>query len=93
MSFWKSLIFISRPDDGHHFALVFHQLNDGVAWFDEGVVWCAGAAQCFLVGELFRVDDGTTLWRGEYEAGLDLDRSALLLGVALEVTGVLDLPR
>ena len=53
----------------------------------------SGDLSATLVSELFRVDDGTTLWRGEYEAGLDLDRSALLLGVALEVTGVLDLPR
>ena len=46
-----------------------------------------------LVAELFRVDDGTTLWRGEFEVGPDLDRSALLLQVAIEVTEVLDLPR
>ncbi len=46
-----------------------------------------------LVTELFRVDDGTTLWRGEFEAGPDLDRSALLLRVAMEVMEVLDLPR
>ncbi len=52
-----------------------------------------GGLSATLVAELFRVDDGTTLWRGEFEAGPDLDRSALLLGVALEVTGVLDLPR
>jgi hypothetical protein len=43
--------------------------------------------------ELFRVDDGTTLWRGEFGVGPDLDRSALLLRVALDVTDVLDLPR
>ena len=46
-----------------------------------------------LAVELFRVDDGTTLWRGEYKVGPDLDRSALLLRVAIEVTEVLDLPR
>ncbi len=46
-----------------------------------------------LVVELFRVDDGTTLWRGEFEVGPDVDRSALLLRVAIEVTEVLDLPR
>ena len=52
-----------------------------------------GDLSATLVSELFRVDDGTTIWRGEYEAGPDLDRSALLLGVALEVTDALDLPR
>ena len=52
-----------------------------------------GGLSARLVTELFRVDDGTTLWRGEFEAGPDLDKSALLLRVALEVTGVLDLPR
>ena len=46
-----------------------------------------------LVVELFRVDDGTTLWRGEFEVGPDLDRRALLLQVAIDVTEVLDLPR
>ena len=46
-----------------------------------------------LVVELFRVDDGTTLWRGEYEVGPGMDRSALLLEVATEVTDVLHLPR
>ena len=46
-----------------------------------------------LVVELFRVDDGTTLWRGEFEVGPDLDRKALLLRVAIDVTDVLDLPR
>ena len=53
----------------------------------------AGDLSPTLVSELFRVDDGTTLWRGEFEVGPDLDRSALLLQVALEVTEVLDLPR
>ena len=46
-----------------------------------------------LVAELFRVDDGTTIWRGQFEVGPDLDRSALLLRVAIEVTEALDLPR
>ena len=46
-----------------------------------------------LVSELFRVDDGTSLWRGEFEVGPDLDRRALLLRVAREVTEVLNLPR
>ena len=46
-----------------------------------------------LVAELFRVDDGTTLWRGEFEVGPDLDRRTLLLRVATEVTEVLDLAR
>ena len=53
----------------------------------------AGGLSATLVAELFRVDDGTTLWRGEFEVGPDLDRSALLLQVAIEVTEVLDLPR
>ena len=53
----------------------------------------AGGLSATLVAELFRVDDGTTLWRGEFEVGPDVDRSALLLRVAIEVTEVLDLPR
>ncbi len=53
----------------------------------------AGDLEPTLVTELFRVDDGTTLWRGEFAVGPDLDRSALLLRVAIEVTEVLDLPR
>ena len=53
----------------------------------------SGGPSAALVAELFRVDDGTTLWRGEFEVGPDLDRSALLLQVAIEVTEVLDLPR
>ena len=53
----------------------------------------AGDLDPTLVTELFRVDDGTTLWRGEFAVGPDLDRSALLLRVAIEVTEVLDLPR
>ena len=53
----------------------------------------SGGLSAALVVELFRVDDGTTLWRGEFEVGPDLDRSALLLQVAIEVTEVLDLPR
>ena len=52
-----------------------------------------GDLSATLVAELFRVDDGTTLWRGEFEVGPDLDRSALLLRVAIEVMEVLDLPR
>lgn len=46
-----------------------------------------------LVVELFRVDDGATLWRGEYQVGPGMDRGALLLEVATEVIDVLDLPR
>ena len=46
-----------------------------------------------LVVELFRVDDGTTLWRGDFDVGPDLDRKALLIQVAMEVMDVLDLPR
>jgi TolB-like protein len=53
----------------------------------------SGGPSAALVAELLRVDDGTTLWRGEFEVGPDLDRSALLLQVAIEVTEVLDLPR
>ena len=53
----------------------------------------AGDFSSTLVVELFRVDDGTTLWRDEFEAGPDLDRTALLLRVAIDVTDVLDLPR
>ena len=53
----------------------------------------SGDLSATLVSELFRVDDGTSLWRGEFEVGPDLDRSALLLRVALEVTEVLNLPR
>ena len=53
----------------------------------------SGGSSAALVAELLRVDDGTTLWRGEFEVGPDLDRSALLLQVAIEVTEVLDLPR
>ena len=53
----------------------------------------AGGLSATLVAELFRVDDGTTLWRGEFEVGPDVDRSALLLRVAMEVTEVLNLPR
>jgi TolB-like protein len=46
-----------------------------------------------LIAELFRVDDGTTLWRGEFEVGPDLDRRTLLIRVATQVTELLDLPR
>ncbi len=53
----------------------------------------AGDLEPTLVTEVFRVDDGTTLWRGEFAVGPDLDRSALLLQVAIDVSEVLDLPR
>ncbi len=53
----------------------------------------AGDLSAILVVDLFRVDDGSTLWRGEFEVGPDLDRGVLLLRVATEVTEVLDLPR
>ena len=46
-----------------------------------------------LVAELFRVDDGTSLWRGDYDVNPDMDRRALLINVATDVTEVLDLPR
>jgi TolB-like protein len=52
-----------------------------------------GGVSPTLVAELLRVDDGSVLWRGEFEAPADVDRSALLLQVALDVTEVLDLPR
>ncbi len=53
----------------------------------------AGDLSATLVAELFRVDDGTALWRGEFQVGPDLDRRTLLIRVATEVTEVLDLPR
>jgi TolB-like protein len=55
----------------------------------------SGGLAATLVAELFRVDDGTALWRGEFEVGSDLDsdRRLLLIRVATEVTEVLDLPR
>ena len=48
-----------------------------------------------VVVELFRVDDGTTIWRDEFDVGSDVDseRRSLLIQVATEVTEVLDLPR
>ena len=46
-----------------------------------------------LVTELFRVDDGTVLWRGEFEVGSDVDMRVLLTQVGVEVTMMLDLPR
>lgn len=55
----------------------------------------SGGPPATLVVELFRVDDGTVLWRGEFEVGSDGegDRRLLLIRVATEVTEVLDLPR
>jgi TolB-like protein len=53
----------------------------------------AGTPAATLVAELLRVDDGSTLWRGEFEVPPDLDRRELLFRVATEVTEVLDLPR
>ena len=54
-----------------------------------------GGLPAMLVVELFRVDDGTSLWRGEFEAGseVEADRRLLLTRVATEVTEALDLPR
>ena len=54
-----------------------------------------GGLPATLVVELFRVDDGTSLWRGEFEAGseVEADRRLLLTRVATEVTEALDLPR
>ena len=46
-----------------------------------------------FVAELFRVDDGISLWRGEFEVGLETDFRALQMRIATEVTKVLDLPR
>ena len=54
-----------------------------------------GGLPATLVVELFRVDDGTALWRGEFEVGseVDTDRRLLLIRVATEVTEFLDRPR
>lgn len=46
-----------------------------------------------FVAELFRVDDGALLWRGEFEVGQETDFRALQMRIAAEVTKVLDLPR
>lgn len=53
----------------------------------------SGNSPATLVAELFRVDDGTALWQGEFEVGSDVDMRVLLLRVATQVTDVLDLPR
>jgi len=54
-----------------------------------------GGLPARLVVELFRVDDGTSLWLGEFEAGseVEADRRLLLTRVATEVTEALDLQR
>jgi TolB-like protein len=54
-----------------------------------------GGVPVILVAEVFRVDDGTVLWRGEFEVGADVesDRRLLLTRVATEVTEFLGLPR
>jgi TolB-like protein len=54
-----------------------------------------GGLSATLVVELLRVDDGTNLWRGEFEAGseAEAERRLLLTRVATEVTEALDLPR
>ena len=52
-----------------------------------------GDLSATLVAELFRVDDGTALWRGEFEVPAYEDRGLLLIQVATEVMGMLDLPR
>ena len=52
-----------------------------------------GEAAPILVVELFRVDDGTLLWKGEFEAGADVDLRTLQTRIATEVTEVMDLPR
>ena len=52
-----------------------------------------GGLAATLAVELLRVDDGTALWRGEFEVGPEVDRRQLLIQVATEVTEVLDLPR
>lgn len=46
-----------------------------------------------LLMELFRVDDGTALWRREFRVGSDVDLRALRIEIGSEVTQVLDLPR
>ena len=52
-----------------------------------------GDSDATLMMELFRVDDGTSLWRGEFEVGQDVDLRALQIRIGTEVTEVLDLPR
>ena len=46
-----------------------------------------------LMMELFRVDDGTSVWRGQFEVGPDVDLRTLQIRIGSEVTEVLDLPR
>ena len=46
-----------------------------------------------FVAELFRVDDGTSLWRREFPVGPGADLRALQTQIGAEVTEVLDLPR
>ena len=54
-----------------------------------------GGLSATLVVELLRVDDGSSLWRNEFEAGSaeEEERRLLLTRVATEVTEALDLPR
>ena len=54
-----------------------------------------GGPPATLVVELLRVDDGSSLWRGEFEAGSEDEgeRRLLLTRVATQVTEALDLPR
>jgi hypothetical protein len=71
-------------------------MNDPLAIgrrFDADMVLVGRETSGVLVAELLRVDDGTTLWRGDFAAGPDVDRRGLLIDVATEVTQILDLPR
>lgn len=52
-----------------------------------------GEGTPILVAELFRVDDGSLLWKGEFEVGPDVNLRALQTRIATEVTEVMDLPR
>ena len=52
-----------------------------------------GDSDATLVMELFRVDDGTPLWRGEFDVGVETDLRALQIRIGMEVTEVLDLRR
>ncbi len=52
-----------------------------------------GDSDSMFVAELFRVDDGASLWKGEFEVGQGTDLRALQIRIGAEVTEVLDLPR
>lgn len=52
-----------------------------------------GGAAPILVAELFRVDDGRLVWKGEFEVAADADLRAIRTRIATEVTEAMDLPR